>query len=346
MADVPLTEKRLLELLDQLFTEKQFLTEKRFNELLEARLHPIETRIGSLEDNMHLVHKQLKDIRGFQEHEAHAIEFEISAVLEKYLRKVYPLLTVKKFPMNEMRDPYTNQRITDFDAAYLLSPYKRANYDNVKRLKEKGIIYKTRKNQNIENGRYIFVLAEAKHYIDIDKIKKKLWQFDRICAVFLLANDVVSDISTLEDTKLHPNFISTVQSHKFMAHVSEYRLFFGAAYWQKNILLRFQSDVEKRKRYCEEFRTALNDRKIKLYHDIVQLEIRWYHTNQLPNPIDLSDENITALKDVKGAMNYVDFIEPSGERYRIPTVHDPAGMTALSLHGGKSQTSKGHEGTL
>jgi predicted transcriptional regulator len=54
--------------------------------------------------------------------------------------------------MNEMRDPFTNERITDFDAAYLLSPYKRTNYDNVKRLKEKGIVYKTRKNQNIEKG--------------------------------------------------------------------------------------------------------------------------------------------------------------------------------------------------
>lgn len=145
---------------------------------------------------------------------------------------------------------------------------------------------------------------------------------------------------TSEDTKVHPNFISTVQSHTFMAHVSEYRLFFGAAYWQKNILSRFQSDVEKRNRYCEEFRTASNDRKIKLYHDIVQLEMKWYHANQLPNSADLSDEDIVMLTDVNGAMNYVDFIEPSGERYRIPTIHGPAGITALSLHGGKSQTSE------
>jgi hypothetical protein len=33
-----------------------------------------------------------------EDYKLSAVEFEISAVLDKYLRKVYPLLTVKKIP--------------------------------------------------------------------------------------------------------------------------------------------------------------------------------------------------------------------------------------------------------
>lgn len=318
------------------------LTERRFIELLELRLQPIKKDISELKkdvselkNDMIIVKKQVQDLKGFQDHESEAIEFELRLVLEKYLQKKYPLYTVDVFPMKDIYDPYTNERITDFDAAYLLKPYhKNRNKELNDRLKEHSIQYTRKKDKADKN--YIFVLAEAKHYIDSDKIKTKLWQFDRICHLFSLANDIhqTKDREKRTEFGVHPKFLSTVQYNQYLAHIRHYRLFFGAAYWQKGLMHHFRQDVKNRNRLYKEFVSASDHSKIKTYHAIIAIEKKWYNTDQLPNRPELSNDEIMQLQDLQGAMKYVDFIQPSGERYSIIHTTEPVGISSISLQGG------------
>ena len=223
--------------------------------------------------------------------------------------------------------------MTDFDAAYLLKPYKKQkNNDMTARLRNHSMQY-TRKNNNINSG-YIFVLAEAKHYIDSDKIKRKLWQFDKFYQLFLLANRIHHTEGTKNHTTfdVHPKFLSTVKYNPILAHIRNYHLFFGAAYWEKNLLVRFKHDVKQRRLFYNDFVHATsNDEKIKAYHKIVNIEKKWYHVDQMPNRINLSDTEIIELEQLKGAMAYVDFIQTSGDRYHVVTTNEPVGITSIPM---------------
>jgi hypothetical protein len=343
MADVPLTEKRLLELLEprfQAIDDRFQAIDDRFQAIddrfqaIDDRFQSIDDRFQSIEDKLIRIDKRLIGVEGFQRHESDAIEFELRLVLEKFLRKEYPIYTVKPFPMKEINDPYTNTRITDFDAAYLIEPYRHDKNNIHARLKEKGITYTLKRQHN--NLHYIFILAEAKHYIDTDKIKLKLWQFDKLIHLFSLANDIIktNDKEKRKEFGVHSKFLSTVQYNQFLAHINEYKLFFGAAYWQKGLLTRFKNDVEKRNKLYNQFMIDSGNKKIKIYHDIIHLEKKWYHPNNLPNDPDISDEKILQLQDIKGAMKFVDFIQPSGERYNIVKTTGPVGITSISIEGG------------
>jgi hypothetical protein len=56
----------------------------------------------------------------FQKYESEAIEYELEALVQKYLQRKYQLYTVKRFPAKHLYDPYTWSEISELDAAFLL----------------------------------------------------------------------------------------------------------------------------------------------------------------------------------------------------------------------------------
>ena len=57
--------------------------------------------------------------------------------------------------------------------------------------------------------------------------------------------------------------------------------------------------------------------------------------NYAPNKSNLSNDEILKIKKIEGAMNYVKFIQPSGERYRIVKENEPEPIIH-SIYGGKT----------
>jgi hypothetical protein len=332
MADVPLTEKRLLEILDDILEEK---LEKKLEEKLEEKLEK------KFKEKLDPIYKELKGLRGFQYYESEAIEYELQEVLETYLIAEYPLMKVERFRIKKLSDPKTQQDITDFDAAFLLQNIK--YYPDYSRVKEAGL--PTPKTKADYTDTAIFIVAEAKHYIDKDKIKEKLAQFDRIRKIF----NLIKHISELPENQRTPKivgvsskFINTVNHHKYLANVQQIILFFGAAFWQKNLLKDIKGAVSIYKNLISRFNTAQPEQKLNFYKQICSLENNWYEPGDAPNSSSLSPDAIVKLNTIDGAMNYVNFIEPSGGRYMVVTKKEkvPFGITSIPLQGGKLRKTK------
>ncbi len=317
MSNNPVTEARLIELL-KVFKED---FKKELGNELQVKFDAIDRRFDA-------IYSELKEIKGFQRHEADAIEFELDSVLKKYLKKTYFRMNITKFPIKHINDPYTHEELTDFDAAFLLTPLK--HEVDYSRLAAASITIPSKKNQ-IKEGN-TFILAEAKHYINREKIKRKLWQFDRIINIFNLAKKIKGG-ETVQG--VHKKFMTTVQRNPFLANIESYTLFFGAAYWEKGLMDDFEDDVAKYKALIDAFNNEKNDnRKVILYKQLCEIEMEWY-SDKATHISTLTVDEITQLGKIDGAMKYVEFIQPSGERYSVKSVvSGPVGIASLSIGAG------------
>ena len=301
MADAPLTEKRFIELFELLF---------------EKKIAPIRADI--------------KELKGFVSHESSAIEYELQQKIEEYLTEKYPSRKLEPFGIKRMDDPKTDEEITELDAAFIIKPYNtRKDYA---RLKEHKLPFPSKEKIN-EDG-LIFVLAEAKHYIEKSKIKEKLFQFDRIRTIFLMAKKVVDNKSSVNVSE---KFIKTVQHHKFLSDINETILIFGASAWEKRLLIDFTEALDERKQCIEKFIESSGNQKINIYKQICQIEQNWYESNQVPNDPELTDDAIMALDNINGAMSHVKLIKPSGNRFSMSDTRAPSGIIQYSLKGGKTR---------
>ena len=181
-------------------------------------------------------------------------------------------------------------------------------------------------------------MAEAKHYLDKYKIKIKLRQFDTLQYVFNLSrniNSLLEQKKTLEELNIIPDFIRMVQTNKYLANISESTLYFGAAFWEKNILNeKIENDIKKRENLVSQFLNEENrDIKISLYRKTCQLDERWYEPGEAPNNIDLEEDKILELEDIPGAIAHVRFIYPSGDNFRIEEPNKIMGISNIALGG-------------
>jgi hypothetical protein len=332
MADIPLTEKRFFELLDATLDQK-------LEEKLEEKLDKILDK--KFEEKLRPINKMLKELKGFQTHESDAIEFELQEVLESYLVAEYPLMKVERFRMKKISDPKTGKDITDFDAAFLV---QNINYQpDYSRVKEAALpIPKTKADYT---DTVFFAVAEAKHHIDKDKIKEKLEQFDKIRAIF----NRMKQISQIPENERKPEllgvsskFLNTILHHKYLARIDQLSLFFGAAHWPEGLLKDIKGAVSIYRHLVQRFNTAQPEQKPNFYKQLCSLESKWYEPGKAPNSPLLSPEQIVNLNTIDGAMLYVGFIEPSGERYKVVTKKEkePFGITSIPLQGGGGNSKK------
>jgi len=321
MPGIPLTEERFAVLFEQ--SIKNFITPimselhiiKNDVAILKNDVAILKNDVSSLKANVSLLNTQVKELKNFQDLESKAIEYELRQILYQYLKKQFPLMNVMEFKMKEMYHPITGEHITELDGAFTLGSIS-PDID-YKRFTDAGLsfIKIPKKEQNYPT---IFVLAEAKHYLTRSKIAKKLAQFDKIISFFEAAK-------TYKRTKSESytrDFVMTVLRNDFITNMHTYILFFGASFWDKNMMDNLEHDVAKRKEFIQAFHTATNTDKIRIFRKIKALEKQWYShkdfKDQLPPDYELSDDKILELQEVRGAMAHIQFVLPSGERYRVP----------------------------
>jgi hypothetical protein len=250
----------------------------------------------------------LRKLEGFQRNEADSIEFELRKIVEKYLMKKYAHMTIKTYALKNPKHPYTNKQLTDLDAAFLLVPYvHKVDHERMKSADEK--------------GNMILAIAEAKHHMTKDKIVKKLAQFNIIYKMIWLAKRITENPDAAHDRSTMSNGRKITSKFTEFQYINDFILFFGAAYWEKGILDDFEKDVATYKELAAEFE-ATSDQG--LLQQASALERRW--TNE-----------VSDVHSITGAMRYVQFIYPSGERYSISHTCDPAGITTLGINGGSKR---------
>ena len=319
MSDAPLTEKRFIELFAILF-----------DEAFDKKIAPIKADIAELKKDVAELKKDMIEVKGFISHESKAIEYEIGQILKKYLRDTYPTKTIKQFNMKRLYDPYSGKELTELDAAFILEQY--STQKDYSRLKKYNLPFPSK--ETTENIGKFFILAEAKHFIDKNKIKQKLKQFEIIIKLFSLAKSVKSNNLV---QGISEKFKKLVEYNKYLTEITEYILVFGAAYWEGETLLEFENDIEKRKRYIINFLEATDDKKVDIYKKICDIEKNWYDKENLPNNPVLSDTAILALTNIGGAMSHIKIIKPSGHRFTIVNTNEVAGVTQYPLKGGKTR---------
>lgn len=308
-------------------------TEEKFNEFLvifEKRMSGVEARLSGVENRLDKIEKIVKEIKGFQDHESKSIEYELKKILYMYLKKTYPLNNVVKFEMKHIHDQYGGE-ITELDAAFLIKPLELKH--DYSRLRARGVYVKYEKNTLLED-KYIFILAEAKHHITIEKVKYKLQQFHRICQLFTAARNVIEN--KVDKSVYSPKFIKTVERNDYLGKIDTQYLFFGAAYWDNGLLDKLQDAITEYKKLSAEFADANKERKVVIYHKLCRIERDWH---VIHNPV-LTNTEIESLTHINSIYNYVDFILPSGERYRIetPVNNEPEGFLAqVRVGGGKTR---------
>jgi hypothetical protein len=84
---------------------------------------------------------------------------------------------------------------------------------------------------------------------------------------------------------------------------------------------------------------------VGIYRKIRELEKKWYahkdFPDQLPPDYNLSDSQILALKEIKGAMNHIQFVLPSGERYKVyEDVNEIKPLATVALGGYRTRRIK------
>jgi hypothetical protein len=211
---------------------------------------------------------------------------------------------------------YDNE-ITELDAAFLISPLTpKYNYSRLTRDE----MYAMLPMKYKPTDKYRFVLAEAKHHINTQKIKQKLEQFHKILQLFAFANTLITD-PDMDVSTYSPEFIKTVKHHPYLANMDNEgcTLYFGAAYWDSGLLDKFQRMIAEYKKLTADFIGAPFERKVSIYRSLCKLESNWFPLN---NPM-LPHKYIAKMERITSIYNQVEFILPSGHRFHVPVEKEP-----------------------
>lgn len=420
MADVPLTEKRLTEILVPLMNNRFTDFEKKLTDIntnmhnrfadadmkltdmntsmnnrftdaetiftkllifLKDKFESIDNRFESIDNRFESIDKQLRGLLGFQENESHAIEYELQMILKAHLKKINNGKQIVPYEMKSIKNPYTGKELTEFDGAFIVEPTTMPYY-NLSRLQKlfpkkkkttdsntikTSILSKKNKkinNNNFtkKNNRYIndstpkgFVLAEAKHHINADKIKTKLEQFTQILEIFKLAKEIKGKPRDKVDPRINRKFITQVERDKYMSSIdiNQCFLYFGAAYWDSGLLRALRHDLKEHADEVSKFYSISNKiydvekqsesdtllqieksiaDKIQIYKRTIRIELKWYI------PKILTDEEASRLEEIKSPFSQIRLIIPSGNRFIVDGIVDePEGF---SLKGGKTPKNR------
>jgi hypothetical protein len=294
MSDTPLTEQKFFEFMTQF--KADFKTELKTE---------LKTEIGAeIDKKLAPIKKDLQDVKNFQKYEADAIEYEVQVVLQKELEKSYNVANIKPFPMKNLSDT-SGIPISELDAAFLIKTISITPEDT-----------------------FMFVLAEAKHYIHRGKVAQKLQQFERMVDMLRVAHKIPTEADV---SHYNPVFIKTLERNKFLTAITDWKLYFGALYWEKQLAENLQMDIKQCKDLC--FRFGSGQDKLNLYYKIKALEDNWFVTTRTAQ---LTDDEILRLPTYDSILEKVDIIIPSGNRYTISNIN----RELQSIGGSKRKTRR------
>lgn len=299
MSDAPLTINSLYDFMlqiDKKITDLSITMDKKLTDLsteIDKKLAPIK--------------KDLQDVKNFQKYEADAIEYEVQVVLQKELEKSYNVANIEPFQMKNLRDIY-DKPISELDAAFLVKTISMSSEDT-----------------------FMFVLAEAKHYIHRGKVAQKLQQFERMVDMFRVAHTITPDTDI---SQYNPVFLTTLERNKFLTAITDWKLYFGALYWEKQLAETLQADIKKCRDLCFRFNNGQD--KLTLYYKIKALESKWYTSTY---NTQLTDDEILQLPKYDSILEKVDIIIPSGNRYTISNINQDL-QPVYSVGGSKRKTHR------
>lgn len=115
-----------------------------------------------------------------------------------------------------------------------------------------------------------------------------------------------------------PQFIRMIERSE-LRYITDFIFFFGAAYWGKGLLYEFENDVTAYKKLADAFdASTMENKKQEFLTRASAIEQKW------------TGEKAVTI----GAMRFVKFIYPSGERYSISELQGPVGTAHLAINGG------------
>ena len=186
-----------------------------------------------------------KKVIGFTQKDAKAIEREVTVALEPYLKKIVPLCVFhpkSTFPKT-LYDPFSGKEITEFDGVYILTN----NPEIIRKCTTDTSTDYTKKY------RTELVIVEAKHYVEIKHVVKKIKQMNAI-------RDYIKNAKIYMKWKSSPRFdrpeLSQKYTERFKDQVSKNRwdlfddvhLFMGAPGWSEEAEKEFWKSMRSNNR--------------------------------------------------------------------------------------------------
>lgn len=200
----------------------------------------------------------MKNIDGYIQKEAKAIEIEMTAAVHNHLVtqfKGFKLCKPNGFPVI-LRDPKTDSILTDLDGVFILTnDYEELAFVDPLEIQPsisdkevittlKGFERVTRdmskvigKQGDLSPANYKLVIIEAKHHVTVDKIKYKLEQMEKIKQYLDHAKNIDSD------TTLTKKFKKNVAMFNFHLFDPNPMLYIGGIVWDDEALKEYKRNI-------------------------------------------------------------------------------------------------------
>jgi len=220
---------------------------------------------------MRMVNKIGRDLQNYIKKDADAIEEEASFAVQKYLVGTHmdKMLYIPQSYMDVLRDPHTNEKITDLDGVFLLTSNPAVRKHGISVIlrsergpdflspgeKERAMALKEMRQLSTEDKHTIqMVIIETKHEVtDVDIIDKfgqieKIKEYIRIAKEYKTYKD---NESTFPEGYKMPcrKFICNIQQYTIWNYHEDVMLFIGGPRWTKAAYKELERLLQEKPEY-------------------------------------------------------------------------------------------------
>ncbi len=192
-----------------------------------------------------------KDTENYIKRDATGIEKETTLAVKTHLvnnvmgRKLY----IPNGFLRELRDPYTGAPLTDLDGVYILTNDPEAPDFHEEVLDEKKVplsdplaqekrtIAKSLTPQSIDKIQRQLVIIEAKHYVTVERIRKKIQQLVSI-------QNYLKTSRNLNNPELSNKFKKNVEFYGLNTYDLDVKLYIGGPIWADDAFAEFNSQIK------------------------------------------------------------------------------------------------------
>lgn len=197
------TNKELLLTIIQNIDSFKVETTNRLDKL-ENKVDNLEKKVDNIDKRVSKLEKEMININHFIQRDADITECELNEKVKFHLQQTFKGYNITEYSeqLKTLRDPFSNNLLTDFDGLFLLQ------FKDEKKFPAKRLL----------------VIVEAKRYIDTDKVSRKINQKHKLQEII----DISKNIEKLKTTTT--KFQNTVKAHK-LDLISDVYLYIGGPYW-------------------------------------------------------------------------------------------------------------------
>ena len=216
-----MTRKTIESLIGQVLGELRSFKQQTENDLADIKkdISSLKNDVSELKDFRSETNNRLHKMENFMKRESVIIENELNHKMMDHLTKTFHGYNIEKYDdkLKSIRNPYTKQKLTEFDGLFLLT---------------------FRSTSNMPEHR-LFVLVEAKRFTTLDKVKDKIKQWTTLKDLTELARD---------PKNVSGKFMQTVKAHK-LDKISGVYLYIGGPIWEYQALETVEKIVNEEKNH-------------------------------------------------------------------------------------------------